>query len=256
MKIKRATVANNSSSKLRAWADFAIACRAFSSFLCQVKRTPVSIVMLVITLSSAFSAIEYDNFGPGNTYAPALGYFVSSQYSDANSFSASLSGMLTSIDFGATTQTPNDHTFNVSIALDTNGHPDGIGTFLGTISPTTSAGGPNSGSTIVSLAGLAYPLISGTPYWIELAVAGPNDVGVWNASTTATSPNMQQSADGGATWAALSEAPPMIGAFRVNATPVPEPSTLVASVVLSCFLAIGIAQRRRQKAGFQTDGVV
>jgi hypothetical protein len=212
-----------------------------------VKWTIFSIAMLITALASAFGAVEYDNFGPGNTYAPAIGYSISSQYSDANSFNASFSGTLTSIDFGATTQTPHDHTFNVSIALDMNGHPDGIGTFLGTISPTTATGGPNSGSTIVSLASLSYPLISGTPYWIELAGAGPNDVGAWNASTTATSPNMQQSTDGGVTWAAITEAPPWIGAFRVNAAPVPEPSTVVVSVIVSCFLAARIARRRPQK---------
>jgi len=177
-----------------------------------------SAVVLMITVTSAFSGVEYDNLGLGDTYSQNTGFFISSQYSDASAFTAAFTGTLTSIDFGVTAQTPDNHNFNVSIALDASGHPNGTGTFLGIISPT--AGFNSTNHAIVSLGGLSFPLASGATYWIELAAAGPNDVGAWNASITTNSPNTQQSADGGATWSTIPF--DAIGAFRVNATSVPE----------------------------------
>jgi hypothetical protein len=204
----------------------------------------ISLFVWIVTASSVFSAVEYDNFAPGNIYSQNSGFSISSQYRDASAFTASFTGTLTSIDFGVTAQMPGNHDFNVSIALDAGGQPAGSATFLGMISPTAGFNGPGSDRAIVSLTNLSYSLTIGAVYWIELSAAGPNDGGVWNLSTVATTPQMLQSSDGGLTWSnpGLSG----IGAFRVNASVVPEPTTvaLLGSAFGMCLL-IERSRRRR-----------
>jgi hypothetical protein len=181
--------------------------------------TLASALMVIATI--AFGDVEYDNFAPGNFHSQNTGFSISSQYTDASAFTASFTGILTSIDFGVTIQTLNNSPFNVSIASDAGGHPSNSETFLGTISPTAGFNGPGSDHAIVSLTNLSFSLASGTLYWIEIVASGTNDVAVWNLSTVAVSPQMLQSADGGAMW--YNPGQTGIGAFRINAIVVPEP---------------------------------
>lgn len=199
---------------------------------------------LMAVAASAFGDVEYDNLAPGDFYSQNTGFSISSQYTDASVFTASFTGILTSIDFGVTIQTLNNSPFNVSIALDGGGHPDSSTTFLGTISPTAAFNAPGSDHAIVSLSNLSFSLTSGTLYWIGLSASGPNDVAVWNLSTTATSPQMLQSSDGGSTW----NDPGLtgIGAFRVNATAVPEPGIAALLVCAGGVLFLSKKSRSRR----------
>jgi hypothetical protein len=156
-----------------------------------VSRLPILRILLLSGLALCGSALKadsiYSNFGPGFSYFDGNGVIVSNgsiDYSVAEEFSPTADYDLSTIEFVASTKTPDPaNTVSVSIYADNGGVP--AATALETITLTGQlAAFDGTLSPVLTATSLAHPeLIAGSQYW--LVMDGPAaEYLVWDNNST------------------------------------------------------------------------
>ena len=175
----------------------------------------------LLLTSSGRAAVEFSDFGePGNTYINTAQYVLGSSHGGyqayAAEFTASFTGMLTTVDVAVVAYDEG----NITLDLYQNNPATNL--------PLTASGitlgnivAPNS-SAVVTLtlgSGVTVPLAAGGSYWLALTPADGSTAAGWDVSNNGGAARVAVSTDGGATYQGSNDAT----AFDINA--VPEPST-------------------------------
>ncbi len=169
--------------------------------------------------------IIYSNFGSGNSYDTSTGYIIgnlggNSAYAAA--FTTSTGPVaLSSISVALGQIGGTGGLVDISIASDNGGIPGGI-------LETLQAAVPDdffSGGSVVTVNSVSTPTLqANTQYWVEVSAVDPSTTFGWYYTSPVVSGLVGVSSDGGATYPDVG--PDTEGAFSVQVTPIPEPSSL------------------------------
>jgi hypothetical protein len=191
---------------------------------------PSALLTLVVLLFGAhpsFAVVTpvtvYNSFGPGNIYSTAVDWAVggaaapSAYRGQAEFFVPGISGNLSTIQL-ATVQLSGSHFSNFFIAQD-NG--SGIpGTILESFLNVQNANG------LLLIASVAQPLLqSGQKYWLCDEPAAANSYNGWSQNNQGVA-NGFGFERGQWSWESFGPPGPPSGVFKINVTPVPEPSVI------------------------------
>jgi hypothetical protein len=204
-----------------------------------------SCVALCFILAFAFlptkflnAEVVFTNFGPGFTYDKTTGYDIAAFQSMAQQFTPADTVIFDDaiIPLGSISGSQG---VIVSLESDSNGMPG---------SPIEQIGVSNladfdSGGSVKTVASVLHPtLTSGTPYWLALSPAASDVDATWQLdSTGATSSKIGNAPSPDGPWN-VSPSPVTRGAFQIDGTAVPEPSTLA----LLGLGAVGLLLRRQR----------
>lgn len=188
----------------------------------------ISALVVLVALSTPASAdIVFSNFGPGNSYDVSSGWVAAGPTAefDASSewafaFTPSGNFTLTQIDVAISNS---EAPISVTLSLD---HASG-GLPGATIESWTITDLPIFGvppivvQTVTPVSPVS--LVSGTEYWLAASAAG-DTIDAWNFALAG--PNAPAALNTGSGWALQTLTPPEFsGAFDVEGSVVPEPST-------------------------------
>ncbi len=200
-------------------------------------------ILSLLTLPRAHAKVEYSNLGPNDAFGggaiavdgPSSGF---GGVTVADQFTASFTGLMNTVEV-AIVNSSGPPALNVSIELNdpsTNLPLVSSRVLLGTVTP--------SDPPLVTLTlATPYLLSVGTAYWLELAPSAPATADGWYVAYDQHANPAATSFDSGGTFRTFAIA----SAFRVNATSVPEPSTLGLECFCGLFaLIIAICHKRRQ----------
>jgi hypothetical protein len=201
--------------------------------------------LLLATTSVSHADITlFTNFSAGFGYNTGNGNFIGNfgdgnLYAETDSFTASATASLSSIDIALSCVFACPDPVTVSFARNSGGLP---GAVLETFSV---AGGSlpafGSGGAPMVLNSVLHPLLtSGMEYWVTVA-PDSNDSAAWGLNSTGDASVAYLSQDGGTTWDTTSTATP--GALQVNG--VPEPSTVILLGTVMPALALRIKAGNR-----------
>lgn len=207
----------------------------------------IAIAALCAVSSSSFSAdvTVVDTFGPGNAYNSGLGWGVGggsasgptgANYVMTNQFQAGASGILTSIALPVW-RLQGSPVFTIEILQDNSGTP---GSAL--VSATASA--PDALSIVTTSFGESASVEAGIYYWVSLSTSDPAAALWWSQNSIGTIGTVAFS---GALWQQPGEwfyQNETLGAMRLVATAVPEPSAALLISVGGLALTLGRIRRR------------
>jgi hypothetical protein len=221
-------------------------------------KLALSAALLAIPAVS-FADVIAGNFGPSHSYEKAEGNFagndfVGDDFTQAIGFTPVNSGVTSSLILGLNCFYSGqcNNNFTVSLETDSGGQPSGTGLESFTLAGTSLAilGQSASYSTLTLTSTLKPVLVAGTLYWIVVSpdVAG-NDAIVWNFNNIGDAiSDAAYSEDGGLTWIGGPNEPgaePTPGAFEVDGTIVPEPSSIGLLLTSGLVLALRLTFRRK-----------
>ena len=195
---------------------------------------------VLITCQSAFAGIAYDNFGPGDSYNPDIGWAATGTgtgvpFQSACQFTSLESGSLKSITIAWTFV--GDH--NTGVLSLFNDNSDTVGSLI-TAWSFSGLGGPYPGQYAPVTLPNGFPgitLTAGQKYWVEVSPGDDMAIGVWNINSTGALGWRGVSSNGGATYSYFDDQD--TGAMRVET--VPEPASMAV-------LGLGALALRRRRA--------
>lgn len=216
------------------------------------KNLTMALLLLTTKTQVARANVAYTSFAADGSDSPYSGPLVEGNAADPNvphefahaaAFVPAFTGDLQSITLGLLLGSSGGDG-NVTVSLTAN-NPDG-GPLISTIytSGTVTAHlYPNSGYPVETFTydGPAITLSAGVTYWIVLAPTDPTSYAQWGLSTINNAPRDFQQEDGGP----FISLPFQAGAFQVNASPVPEPSTAATFILAGAGLALFGGSRLR-----------
>ena len=202
-----------------------------------------AVATMLVGPPSARAAVIYSDFGPGDTFTPSQGFGIrgsnvfGGSVSQGAMFTAGATGLLGEIDV-AFFYASGSGQFNLSLYTANSSGQLGtlIETIMGGVVPTSDT----SGAVIVE-SSLLHPLITaGTSYFLIASAANSQTNVAWNYNSTGTTGTLYSSDSRGVTYSSSTILP----TFRLQTSAVPEPSSLVLSVIAG---GLGIAGRWRKK---------
>lgn len=216
----------------------------------------LGLLAAAVTVVPARADVLFDTFEAGNSFG-AFGSIVSgsnsgfTMFSQADRFTAAFSGSLSGIEVAVNLGLSGGNPAPTSAGfIDLALAPNNPATNLPLVTGALTLGTVQAISTTPAVLSLApstpYVFTVGGTYWLILA---PHDAATNTAWERATERSLTVSAfrsqtSGGQFQASTGGA----NAFRVSATPIPEPSTWMLTTVAALPGAVGLARRRRGRA--------
>jgi hypothetical protein len=225
------------------------------TFFLRHRLTPTIAFLFALSLSvhRASADIVYDNFGPGDTYSSiswVIGKHSSSQFQRmAMPFvvSGGLDFTLDSIHIQLGDWNTGPNQYLVSLLSDVNGMP---GAVLETM-PANNVPSFGNGPATQVLSTINPVLTAGNRYWVSArAVDEALTRGSWYQAEE-NGRNAFQNESTGPNWQ-LTTIDVARGAYRVNGTPVPEPTqglTIIVASLVTAMRSRRVAAGRRCKGG-------
>ena len=213
---------------------------------------------LLATPVLSFADVIAGNLGPGQSYDKYEGNFVGNDFAgddftQAVGFTPVNSGITGSLVLGLNCFFSGEckNNFTVSLVTDNKGQPSGTALESFTVAGTSlGIVGQGASYSKVTLTSTLKPLlVSGTTYWIVVSPdAAGNDAIVWNFTNTSDATSYAgYSGDGGFSWTGGPNelaAEPTEGAFEVDGTIVPEPSSVGLLVISGFLFGLSLTFRR------------
>ena len=210
--------------------------------------------LLLLAAAHVQAAVEFSTFGPADSFNGSTGTKAMSAavdgsstpagyFSDADQWTASFTGTLSSVEVAVLESNVNSSQFDLSLALTdpTTGLPASLSQVsLGTLTATAGLG------SIVSLTpNVSYTFTANTSYWLVLSPHATDSAVGWNVATNPALAHRAYSKDG-TTY--IADNTNYGSAFRIDAASVPEPGTGVIVATGLIVVAAGAhgAKRRRQ----------
>jgi len=221
-----------------------------TSFVLCITAVPLFVSPLQSLAASPVTV--FDSFGPGDTYLTTVGWGVTGASTSgayrgqAEWFVPGASGNLSTITLAMFRQGGSGRA-NFFMAQDNGSGIPGtvLESYLNILSP----------NGLLTLSSSSQPLLqAGVTYWLCAEPADSTAVNGWFENNQSYTPGFafERSQWGWTAFTDPAHSPPS-GVFRVNVTPVPEPSTLGLAALCFCLVKFPRAiTRRRQAAGLMT----
>ena len=201
----------------------------------------------VFAIPARADVIVFNNFGPGDSYdtgtASTLGAIsthpdVAARFSvgATSVYLASVDVAITLVQHSPSTPSPNLNDMDVAVITDAGGLPGSVLEMFDFVDAMGPFGVLNPPLHAVSV--LRPLLNAGEQYWIAAIVPNPSStLAGWNYNSIGDTGTSAARENQGS-WFATINGGGLTNAFRVTATPIPEPSSLVllGSALISLFL--------------------
>ncbi len=214
----------------------------------RVFATVVAVGASLFLLGSAEAEVVYSTLGPGDSYNGMVGLTVgfpisgANYYAEAGAFTPASTVSFDEVDLAVTWPgAGRGSAILVQLRTDNSGLPGSVLEAF-TFSNLPVSGTVSSGDLLEGESVLHPELFAGAQYWVAVVPNGDDIFDSWNDSLPAVLGPQSSSTNGGLTWPTPTDHTQ--GAFRVDGSPVPEPSTL-ALLAAGALGLLGYGWRRR-----------